>query len=45
MIIKTLKQIKRNFIPFSKMLFYNSICKGWIEMFGKHDKRIMKYRV
>lgn len=45
MIIKTIKKIRHNFIPFSKMLFYNSVCKGWIEMFGKHDKRILKYRI
>lgn len=45
MIIKTIKKIRHNFIPFSKMLFYNSVCKGWIEMFGKHDKRKLKYRI
>ena len=27
------------------MLFYNSICKSYINIFGKHDKRKMKYQV
>lgn len=45
MIINTIKKIKHNIIPSSKMLFYNSICKGWIELFGKHDKRNLKYRI
>lgn len=27
------------------MLFYNSICKGYIELFGKRDKRKLKYRI
>lgn len=30
---------------FIKMLLYNSICKSYIKLFGKHDKRVMKYRV
>lgn len=30
---------------FFRTLFYNSICKGWIKLFGSHDKRKMKYQV
>lgn len=37
--------IKKDFIPFVKMCFYNSFCKGYIELFGTHDKRKMKYRI
>ena len=32
-------------LPFFRMLFYNSICKFYIIVFGKKDRRIMKYRV
>lgn len=27
------------------MCFYNTICKTWIELFGVHDKRKLKYRL
>ena len=27
------------------MLFYNTVCKGYIKMFGTHDRRKMKYQV
>ena len=36
---------KGNIVSFLQTLFYNSVCKGWIELFGKHDKRTMKYSV
>ncbi|WP_418327055.1 glycosyltransferase family 92 protein [Segatella sp.] len=49
MIVKILKKVKRKVYvdtkPFFKMLFYNSICKWWIILFGSHDKRKLKYRV
>lgn len=45
----SLKSIKMGIIldviPFIKMLFYNTICKGWIVFFGKKDKRRLKYRL
>lgn len=37
--------LTQHFLPFLKMLFYNSVCKSWIELFGTHDNRQMKYRV
>ena len=47
--IGKLKKLKRkvdgDFIPFLKMLFYNIICKGYIKLFGKRDKRELKYKV
>lgn len=46
---KILSIIKNRFcngvIPFFKMLMYNSICKLYIELFGTHDRRKMKYRI
>ena len=27
------------------MIFYNSICKSWIKLFGTHDKRQLKYKI
>lgn len=35
----------QNIKDFFRILYYNSICKGWIELFGRHDKRVMKYHV
>lgn len=32
-------------IPFLRMLFYNTICKCWINWLGCKDNRIMKYRL
>lgn len=29
----------------AKMLFYNTICKLWIKLFGTHDTRQLKYKV
>ncbi|MBR2631739.1 MAG: glycosyltransferase family 2 protein [Bacteroidaceae bacterium] len=47
--IGKLKKLKRkvdgDFIPFLKMLFYNIICKGYIKLFGKRDKRKLKYKI
>lgn len=47
--IEFLKKIKKwlvlSVIPFFKMLFYNTVCKGYIELFGKHDTRKLKYGV
>ena len=43
--IEKLKHFKRQIKPFLQMLFYNSICKGYIELFGKRDKRKLKYRI
>lgn len=37
--------IRNKLIPFFYMLFYNTICKGWIELLGTHDTRDMKYGV
>lgn len=31
--------------PCVKMLFYNTICKSYIELFGTHDNRQLKYRI
>lgn len=45
MIIEKLKQFKRNLLPFLKMLFYNTVCKGYIQLVGKKDKRKLKYMV
>lgn len=49
MIIDKLRKIKwkihSDVFPFFKMLFYNSVCKLWIKLFGKHDKRHLKYRI
>lgn len=42
---KTKKFIYSDFKPFLKMLFYNSVCKIWIKLFGKPDRRNLKYRV
>lgn len=39
--MKALTEIKN----FSKMVFFNTICKSWIALFGTHDKRNLKYRV
>lgn len=48
-IIYRLKKIKwkvdSDVIPFFKMLYYNSVCKGGIKLFGSHDKRQLKYKV
>ena len=32
-------------IPFLRMLFYNTICKCWINWLGCKDSRILKYRL
>ena len=49
MILELLKKIKaridRVFMPFIKMCFYNTFCKAYIELFGRKDKREMKYRL
>lgn len=46
MIIKKIKRFtKDEIIPFFQMLFYNTICKGWIELFGTKDKRKLKYNI
>lgn len=37
--------IREKIIPFTYMLFYNSLCKGWITLMGSHDRRKMKYEV
>ena len=29
----------------SKLVFYNLVCKNWILLFGKHDRRKLKYNV
>lgn len=42
---KIKKCLKNDVVPFFKMCFYNTICKSYIEVFGAHDKRDMKYRV
>lgn len=44
-IITIAKEIKKGIKPFFKMIFYNTICKGWIESFGSHDRRKLKYRI
>lgn len=48
-IINITSKIKRwtiaSCLPFTKMCFYNTICKGWIELFGSHDSRKLKYRI
>lgn len=44
-VIAIAKEIKKGFKPFVKMIFYNTFCKGWIELFGSHDSRKMKYRI
>ena len=49
MMLELLKKIKarldRVFMPFIKMCFYNTFCKAYIELFGRKDKREMKYRL
>lgn len=49
MMLELLKKIKvwldRVFMPFIKMCFYNTFCKVYIELFGRKDKREMKYRL
>lgn len=49
MIIDKLKKIKRKIdsdvFPFFRMLFYNSVCKTWIRLFGKYDNRHLKYQI
>ena len=45
MIIENLKQFKINLLPFLKMLFYNTVCKWYIRLFGKRDERRLKYKV
>lgn len=49
MMLQLLKKIKagldRVFMPFIKMCFYNTFCKAYIELFGRKDKREMKYRL
>ena len=49
MIIDKLKKIKwkidSDVFPFFRMLFYNSVCKTWIRLFGKHDNRHLKYQI
>lgn len=42
---KTKDRIKRWIYNPIKMLFYNSLCKTWIMLFGKKDKRKLKYEV
>ena len=43
---KISNKIKRSTITTTlQMLFYNTVCKGWIMLFGKHDRRQLKYRV
>lgn len=42
---KTKLRFEENVIPFFKMLFYNTFCKGWIIMFGHCDRRQLKYRI
>ena len=37
--------VKNAVVPFFKMCFYNTVCKFYIELFGTHDKRKMKYRI
>ena len=48
-IIDKLKKIKwkidSDIFPFFRMLFYNSFCKTWIRLFGKHDNRHLKYQI
>lgn len=39
------KNILTEFVPFVKMLFYNTVCKSYIELFGTHDRRQLKYRI
>jgi len=34
-----------DFFTFLKMCYYNSVYKSWIELFGKHDKRSLKYDI
>lgn len=36
---------KANVIPFLQMLFYNTICKYWVLLFGEKDKRQLPYRL
>lgn len=42
---KTKLFVRCEMFPFLQMLFYNTFCKGWIELFGIRDKRKMKYNV
>lgn len=40
-----IREVKGSIELFCKMLFYNSICKGWIQLLGRHDNRQLKYKV
>lgn len=42
---KTKDRIKRWIYNPIKMIFYNTLCKTWILLFGKKDKRKLKYEV
>ena len=44
-VITLAKELKKSITLFLKMIFYNTICKGWIELFGSHDNRKLKYRI
>ena len=46
MIIRQLKaRINNDVVPFMKMCLYNFVCKPYIELFGTHDRRKLKYRI
>ncbi len=44
-IIDKIKKTERLIKPYAKMLFYNTLCKWQIQLFGKKDKRKLKYNV
>lgn len=45
MITRLKKFYKNRVLTFFQMLFYNTVCKAYIELFGKHDNRNLKYRI
>ena len=44
-LIIALLRLSYDVFPFFRMLFYNSVCKTWIRLFGKHDNRHLKYQI
>ena len=45
-VLKKIKsKINGDVVPIIKMCFYNTVCKAYIKMFGRNDRRNMKYKL
>lgn len=39
------ERVNKKLNSYVKIFFYNTVCKAYIELFGSHDQREMKYRI